>query len=340
MWRAPKGELYSADNIGVGVVLFHVLKGYLMRNKKNNLLKGIKVSRGFTLTEILVVVVILVVLATIAVTVMSGQISKSRESAAKIQLANLADVLNRGQLTRGTATLSDNTITVTDNLGGISTAEVGAASVFTNDGAQLGGLNNLLSSNQATPTTLGGYSRELLSENPAGTYTRTAASGWVSVSAATAIPVTPGTAYTLRNRITARGAGMRVLLQWQNSSGTAISNLFGNTINSGASGVSSATDVAPATAAKAKLFVMYSAISSGVVGDNWTMSEAGFWEGSTTVWLPPGKAAGTTLNFANGTTTWCIAAPNISSPGNYWRQKSTESEIVSVPVETAYLACS
>ena len=94
------------------------------------MLKNIRNEEGFTLVELLVVVVILVALAAIAVPIFLNQANKAKDAAAQSNLGAIASVIQNGFSTGATVTndVVANTVSY-DGATGKQTIQLGAATV-------------------------------------------------------------------------------------------------------------------------------------------------------------------------------------------------------------------
>ena len=92
------------------------------------MLKNIRNEEGFTLVELLVVVVILVALAAIAVPIFLNQANKAKDAAAQSNLGAIASVIQNGFSTGATVTNTAGVISY-DGDTGKQTIQLGAATV-------------------------------------------------------------------------------------------------------------------------------------------------------------------------------------------------------------------
>ena len=92
------------------------------------MLKNIRNEEGFTLVELLVVVVILVALAAIAVPIFLNQANKAKDAAAQSNLGAIASVIQNGFSTGATVTNAAGVISY-DGATGKQTIQLGAATV-------------------------------------------------------------------------------------------------------------------------------------------------------------------------------------------------------------------
>jgi len=91
-------------------------------------LKNIRNEEGFTLVELLVVVVILVALAAIAVPIFLNQANKAKDAAAQSNLGAIASVIQNGFSTGATVTNTATTVSY-DGATGKQTIQLGSAVV-------------------------------------------------------------------------------------------------------------------------------------------------------------------------------------------------------------------
>ncbi|MEZ5186169.1 MAG: prepilin-type N-terminal cleavage/methylation domain-containing protein [Candidatus Nanopelagicales bacterium] len=277
-----------------------------------NLYRPRPCERGFTLVELLVVVLVLVVLAAVAVPIYLNQVDKARDASTKTGVATVArfvlsglsdgtvsggDGTDTGTLTSTGGTLAKNGVTVYVD----SSAKTWCASKVTQSGTYFVASHakpaateasgyctsagspppvygqNLLTAAQANPTATGAWMQANVTESPPGTYTAATVGTWPYVY--TYIPVIPGHTYTLRATITANSLTARVYLYWYNGS-TRIGGAGGNGIAAGSSGVSQVTATAPAGATRIQFIAFNPSAQATSVGQGpWTIRNVGFWEG-------------------------------------------------------------
>jgi hypothetical protein len=139
---------------------------------------------------------------------------------------------------------------------------------------------NLLTANQANPTTLGAFYAFQAVENPAGAYRPSVANGWVS--ARTEMPVTPGRRYTVSATLNIGGGarGAYASIYWYRANNSLITATSGSTVPPGSTGTSTVSHVAPADAHHALVHAFHTTSYTGPTTDGpWTVSNVGFWEG-------------------------------------------------------------
>ena len=146
-------------------------------------------------------------------------------------------------------------------------------------------VGNLLTLNQAKPTTTGAYLLNALTEGAAGVFTTTATSG-SNAYLPSPINVTAGDTYTAVSTLAPVGRSAAVFVEWLNGSNAIISSLLGNVITAGTTGESRVSSVAPAGAVKARLYAF--GTWSGAGGDTVTVTKVGLWKGAGGTWALPG----------------------------------------------------
>lgn len=291
-----------------------------------------KLSHGFTLVELLVVVVILIIVAAIAVPVFLNQKTKAQTAVASTTVANVTAALATGQSTNGSAAITNDNLVVTDGSGATQTLPLGDVTVVA-AGAAVNPVNNLLNANQANPTSVGAWSTASTEVAP-GSYRNPTAAMWVAGSRD--YPVTGGKTYTLRANITTGPVPAYVVIYWYRGDGSHISGSVGSTVAASTSGTSILTTLSPADATSARVHAFHSTSPAPVANSGpWTISNVGFWRGASTTFVAPGASASVPLS-AGG---WCVALQDPGDTARFLRQKpgeKTPTSVVAASAVTAY----
>jgi hypothetical protein len=184
-----------------------------------------------------------------------------------------------------TAAIQDSAVTSAKIADGtIATADIADAAVTV---AKLGAdvrIGNLLTANQATPTTTGAFTLSNCTEGAAGVFTSTA-TGTYYAYAASLNTITAGETYTATITLSPTGRAVNLLVEWRNSGGSSISSA--GTAASATARTHRLTLTAPTGAVSARVYAY--GPGTGSIGDTVTVTKVGLWKGASGQWALPGQ---------------------------------------------------
>ena len=219
-----------------------------------------------------------------------GTTPSGSEATVVARLDKIEDGTRLGTNSVGATQLADNAVdTAAIQDGAVTSAKIADGTIVAGDVAAstfaaFGTVGNLLTANQASPTTPGGFGVAAGTESSAGVYT---VAGAPDMTVYLDTPtVTAGDTYTFYVDATATGADGTPYLLWFTAANTLIgSAISGTAIIAGTRAVRTIVSVAPATAAYAQIQPAY---MDGDPGDSLTIHRAGFWKGAGGQWAMPG----------------------------------------------------